>query len=111
MDDYLEYFQTAMLCLDKICEQKEFFKDLMADKKPFSKACKKPYLQIECKEEMFLSSQEEKTRSETLPQKIILQKTSPVFKKKEGCFSVRKEKAQPMFHFQETRSLCSKLSS
>ena len=28
-------FQTTMLCLDKICEQKEFFKDLMADKKPF----------------------------------------------------------------------------
>ena len=44
-------FQTAMLCLDKICEQKEFFKDLMADKKPFSEACKKPYLQIECKDE------------------------------------------------------------
>ncbi|KAH9716813.1 hypothetical protein KPL71_021589 [Citrus sinensis] len=44
-------FQTAMLCLDKICEHKEFFKDLMADKKPFSEACKKPYLQIECKDE------------------------------------------------------------
>ena len=26
-------FQMAMLCLDKICEQKEFFKDLMEDKK------------------------------------------------------------------------------
>ncbi|KAH9780772.1 hypothetical protein KPL71_008211 [Citrus sinensis] len=44
-------FQTTMLCLDKICEQKEFFKELMADKKPFSEACKKPYLQIECKDE------------------------------------------------------------
>ncbi|KAH9668449.1 hypothetical protein KPL70_021422 [Citrus sinensis] len=31
-------FQMAMLSLDKICEQKEFFKDLMEDKKPFSKA-------------------------------------------------------------------------
>ena len=40
-----------MLCLDKICEQKEFFKDLMADNKPFFEACKKPYLQIECKGE------------------------------------------------------------
>lgn len=28
-------FQMAMLCLDKIGEQKEFFKDLMADTKPF----------------------------------------------------------------------------
>ena len=44
-------FQVAMQCLDKICEQKEFFKDLMADKKPFSEACKKPYLQIKCKDE------------------------------------------------------------
>ena len=34
-------FQTAMLCLEKICEQKEFFKDLMADKKPFYEVCKK----------------------------------------------------------------------
>ena len=42
-------FQMAMLCLDKICEQKEFFKDLMEDKKSFSAACKKPYLKIECK--------------------------------------------------------------
>ena len=39
----------AMLCLDKICEQKEFFKDLMEDKKSFSEACKKLYLKIECK--------------------------------------------------------------
>ncbi|KAH9649247.1 hypothetical protein KPL70_025910 [Citrus sinensis] len=44
-------FQMAMLSLDKICEQKEFFKDLMQDKKPFSEACKKPYLKIECKDE------------------------------------------------------------
>ena len=41
----------AMLCLDKICEQKEFFKDLMADTKSFSKACKKPYLKMECKDD------------------------------------------------------------
>ncbi|KAH9752154.1 hypothetical protein KPL71_014584 [Citrus sinensis] len=44
-------FQMAMLSLDKICEQKAFFKDLMEDKKPFSEACKKPYLKIECKDE------------------------------------------------------------
>ena len=30
----------AMLSLDKICEQKEFFNDLMEDKKPFSEAVK-----------------------------------------------------------------------
>ena len=44
-------FQMAMLCLDKIREQKEFFKDLMADTKPFSEACKKPNLKMECKDE------------------------------------------------------------
>ncbi|KAH9686078.1 hypothetical protein KPL70_014214 [Citrus sinensis] len=44
-------FQMAVLCLDKICEQKEFFKDLMEDKKSFSEACKKPYLRMECKDE------------------------------------------------------------
>ncbi|KAH9724631.1 hypothetical protein KPL70_007559 [Citrus sinensis] len=44
-------FQMAMLSLDKICEQKEFFKDLMGDKKPFSEACKKPHLKMECKDE------------------------------------------------------------
>ena len=44
-------FQMTILCLDKICEQKEFFKDLMEDKKSFSQACKKPYLKIECNDE------------------------------------------------------------
>ncbi|KAH9697861.1 hypothetical protein KPL71_023787 [Citrus sinensis] len=44
-------FQMAMLCLDKICEQKEFFNDLMEDKKSFSEGCKKPYLRIECKDD------------------------------------------------------------
>ena len=44
-------FQMVMLSLDKICEQKEFFKDLMEDKKSFSQACHKPYLKIECKDE------------------------------------------------------------
>ena len=44
-------FQTTMLCLDKICEQKEFFKDLLENKKSFSQACKKPYLKIDCQDE------------------------------------------------------------
>ena len=44
-------FQMAMPSLDKICEQNEFFKNLIEDKKPFSEACKKPYLKIECKDE------------------------------------------------------------
>ena len=44
-------FQLTMLCLDKICEQKDTFKDLIEHKKPFASACKKPYLKIQCKDE------------------------------------------------------------
>ncbi|KAH9780505.1 hypothetical protein KPL71_008105 [Citrus sinensis] len=41
-------FQLAKTCLDKFCEQKQFFKELLKDKEPFRSACKKPYLQIKC---------------------------------------------------------------
>ncbi|KAH9649377.1 hypothetical protein KPL70_025955 [Citrus sinensis] len=41
-------FQLAKTCLDKLCEQKQFFKELLKDKEPFQSACKKPYLQIKC---------------------------------------------------------------
>ena len=44
-------FQLTMLCLDKICEQKDFFKDLIKHKEPFASACKKPYLKIQCKDD------------------------------------------------------------
>ncbi|KAH9716966.1 hypothetical protein KPL71_021652 [Citrus sinensis] len=39
----------AKTCLDKLCEQKQFFKELLKDKEPFRSACKRPYLQIKCK--------------------------------------------------------------
>ncbi|KAH9744253.1 hypothetical protein KPL70_003621 [Citrus sinensis] len=41
-------FQLTKTCLDKLCEQKQFFKELLKDKEPFRSACKKPYLQIKC---------------------------------------------------------------
>ncbi|KAH9686124.1 hypothetical protein KPL70_014244 [Citrus sinensis] len=41
-------FQLAKTCLDKLYEQKQFFKELLKDKEPFRSACKKPYLQIKC---------------------------------------------------------------
>ncbi|KAH9680124.1 hypothetical protein KPL71_026424 [Citrus sinensis] len=41
-------FQLAKTCLDKLCEQKQFFKELLKDKEHFRSACKKPYLQIKC---------------------------------------------------------------
>ncbi|KAH9649269.1 hypothetical protein KPL70_025920 [Citrus sinensis] len=41
-------FLLAKTCLDKLCKQKQFFKELLKDKEPFRSACKKPYLQIKC---------------------------------------------------------------
>ena len=46
----LKIFQLTMLCLDRLCEQKDFFKDLIENKQPFASACKKPYLKIQCKD-------------------------------------------------------------
>ncbi|KAH9697718.1 hypothetical protein KPL71_023724 [Citrus sinensis] len=43
-------FQLAKTCLDKLCEQKQFFKELLKDKEQFRNACKKHYLQIKCKQ-------------------------------------------------------------
>ncbi|KAH9686096.1 hypothetical protein KPL70_014224 [Citrus sinensis] len=44
-------FQLTTLCLDKICEQKDFFKDLIENRQPFASTCKKPYLKIQCKDD------------------------------------------------------------
>ncbi|KAH9686201.1 hypothetical protein KPL70_014283 [Citrus sinensis] len=41
-------FQLTKTCLDKLCEQKQFLKELFKEKEPFWSACKKPYLQIKC---------------------------------------------------------------
>ncbi|KAH9671295.1 hypothetical protein KPL70_017318 [Citrus sinensis] len=44
-------FKLTLLCLDKIYEQKDFFKDRIEHKEPFASACKKPYLKIQCKDD------------------------------------------------------------
>ena len=44
-------YQLAVSCLERLCEQKEFFKDLMENRQPFKSACKKPHLKIKCKDE------------------------------------------------------------
>lgn len=41
-------YQLTVNCLARLCEQKEFFKDLMKNKQPFKATCKKPYLKIKC---------------------------------------------------------------
>ena len=35
-------FQIALGCLDKLCEQKKFFQELIKDKEPFRSTCQKP---------------------------------------------------------------------
>ena len=55
-------FQIAKGCLEKLCEQKQFFKELRKDKEPFRSACKKPYLQIKCKEKKHCDCEPKKKR-------------------------------------------------
>ncbi|KAH9668417.1 hypothetical protein KPL70_021412 [Citrus sinensis] len=45
-----ETTHIALGCLDKLCEQKKFFQELIKEKEPFKSACKKPYLAIKCKD-------------------------------------------------------------
>ena len=42
-------YQLAVNCLEKLCEQKEFFKDLMENNEPFKSSCKKPHLSTSVK--------------------------------------------------------------
>ena len=104
-------FQMAMLCLDKICEQKEFFKDLMEDKKSFSQACHKPYLKIECKDEKKCVCPTTKKRhlQKHFHKKSSSKKPFRYFKKKDVS-QYQKKKIQLLFRLQETLSLCPKLS-
>ena len=43
-------FHIAKGCLEKLCEQKHFFKELVKEKEPFRSAYNKPYFQIKCKD-------------------------------------------------------------
>ncbi|KAH9649415.1 hypothetical protein KPL70_025981 [Citrus sinensis] len=43
-------FQLALVSLDYLCDQKKFFRNLIKDKEGFQTACKKPYLEIKCKD-------------------------------------------------------------
>ncbi|KAH9792620.1 hypothetical protein KPL71_004198 [Citrus sinensis] len=87
-------FQLTMLCLDKICEQKDFFKDLIEHKEPFASAYKKPYLKIQYKDDKKCTCPQilfQKTK-EALQ---ILQKKDPSqFRKKKHnrCFICKKRR-------------------
>ena len=102
----------AMLCLDKIYEQKEFFKDLMEDKKSFTETYKKPYLKIECKDDKKCVCPTKKTKhfQKHFHKKSSSKKIFRYFKKKDVSQYIKK-KYNHCFIYKKTRSLCSKLSS
>ncbi|KAH9751001.1 hypothetical protein KPL71_014108 [Citrus sinensis] len=73
-----QIFQLAKTCLDKLCEQKQFFKELLKYKEPFRSACKKLYLQIkyyssENDELEFYFSEQDEPNDETV---FVLQNSS-----------------------------------
>ncbi|KAH9744329.1 hypothetical protein KPL70_003653 [Citrus sinensis] len=103
-------FQLAKTCLDKLCEQKQFFKELLKDKEPFRSACKKPYLQIKChkKKDCDCSSKKKrhfrkfktpefssKPRRSRKPYRFFRKKSSPSreFKRKQSsrCFICKRK--------------------
>jgi len=42
--------QFTLEVIDKLCRQHQYFYDIMNRKAKYSKACKKPFLEIKCKE-------------------------------------------------------------
>ncbi|KAH9684941.1 hypothetical protein KPL70_013742 [Citrus sinensis] len=114
-------FHLAKTCRDKLCEQKQFFKELLKDKEPFRSACKKPYLQIK-----YLAAPknltDSSTRSPLLPEtlsgenqadvlsareKVILQKIVPTNGKNLSMYALQNssddsdsDQSQVIFHQQ-----------
>ncbi|KAH9698125.1 hypothetical protein KPL71_023893 [Citrus sinensis] len=87
-------FQLAKTCLDKLCEQKQFFKELLKDKEPFRSACKKPYLQIKCKKKKDCDCSPKKKRH--------------VQKFKTPDFSSRRRKSRKPYRFFKKKSSSSR---
>ncbi|KAH9697989.1 hypothetical protein KPL71_023828 [Citrus sinensis] len=87
-------FQLAKTYLDKLCEQKQFFKKLLKDKEPFRSACKKPYLQIKCKKKKDCDCSPKKKRH--------------VQKFKTPDFSLRRRKSRKPYRFFRKKSSSSR---
>ncbi|KAH9686095.1 hypothetical protein KPL70_014223 [Citrus sinensis] len=97
-------FQLTMLCLDKICEQKDFFKDLIENRQPFASVCKKPYLKIQCKDDKKCTcstkmkghfqkhSHKSSSKKFKKPYRYFKKKDPPQFRKKKHnkCFICKK---------------------
>ncbi|RDX66824.1 hypothetical protein CR513_54368, partial [Mucuna pruriens] len=63
-----EIHQMTQEAIDKLCRQHKYFSDIMNQKGKFRKACKKPYLEIKCKEKS-CSYSSKKKKEKILPQK------------------------------------------
>ncbi|RDX86622.1 hypothetical protein CR513_32028, partial [Mucuna pruriens] len=71
--------QMTQEALDKLCQQHQYISDVLKEKGEFSKACKKPYLGIKCKEKT-CSCSSKKKKSYSFPKK---KKKYKFFKKKQ----------------------------
>ncbi|KAH9734952.1 hypothetical protein KPL71_017573 [Citrus sinensis] len=104
-------FQLAKTCLDKLCEQKQFFKELLKDKEPFRSAYKKPQekgLRLQFKEKTAFS---EIQNSRIFIQTSQIPKALPVLQKEIFLPQRIQMKAiKQMFHLQEKMPLHQRLS-
>ncbi|RDX86364.1 hypothetical protein CR513_32304, partial [Mucuna pruriens] len=64
-----EIHQMTQEAVDKLCRQHKYFFDIMNQKGMFRKACKKPYLEIKCKDKT-CSCSSKKKKKEVLPKKF-----------------------------------------
>ncbi|KAH9705019.1 hypothetical protein KPL70_011708 [Citrus sinensis] len=92
-------FQITKGCLEKLCEQKQFFKELLKDKEPFQSACKKPYLQIKCqkKKDCHCSTKKKKpfrkfTNPTLFPRSKSKRKSYRFFRRRSSSFREQQRK-------------------
>ncbi|RDX84614.1 hypothetical protein CR513_34316, partial [Mucuna pruriens] len=71
--------QMTQEALEKLCQQHQYLSNVLKQKGKFSKACKKPYLEIKCKEKV-CSCSSKKKKFDSFPKK---KKKYKFFKKKQ----------------------------
>ena len=76
-----EIHQTYLATLDKLCSQQVLFENILKDKKKYTKAYKKNYIEIKCK-----------GKDCTCHNKLSVEKRNKVFTNKKG-----KEKESQIF--------------
>ncbi|RDX74284.1 hypothetical protein CR513_45989, partial [Mucuna pruriens] len=72
--------QMTQEALDKLCRQHKYFSDVLKQKGKFNKACRKPYLEIKCKEKACSCSSKKKKERDFFPKK---EKRYKFFKRKQ----------------------------